>query len=257
MLFIILIFETSAFMTRLREGIPSLFFLQMASFWNESFNKALIVPEWYLSAMLLSMVVIFPLVLFFRRKLKAVSTSFCTLCIIGAFFLISGIMLNGHIQQNFIYDARAASELIIGMFAYYLSANVSKHEYSRTGLQVLKIAELTGYFLPIILGLIPISSSLQPLCMAVTVVGTFTAITITFSGKGTQITNDKINDIFGYLGAISLPIYLIHLVMLELTDYIAHGIALSIKLAAVLFVTILLSVVYHFAMKKIKLKNTA
>ncbi|MCM1049233.1 MAG: acyltransferase [Clostridiales bacterium] len=252
MLLIILIFETPAFLPKLKRGLPGLLFLQMISFWNESFNEALIVPEWYLSAMLLSMIVIFPLVLLLRKKLKTVPASFCALGIIGVFFLISGIMLNGHIRQNFIYDVRASAELIIGMLAYYLSEYVAKHEYGRISLKILRFVELTGYCLPVILGLIPISSSLQPLCMIVTVVGTFVAITITFSGKGMQITNDRINGIFGYIGTISLPIYLIHPVMLNLTDYAIHGITLGIKMAVVFLTAVLLSMFYQFEIKRLK-----
>ncbi|MCM1426373.1 MAG: acyltransferase [Eubacterium sp.] len=255
MLLIILAFETSTFMIKLIKGLPGLFFLQMAPLWNESFNEALIVPEWYLSAMLLNMVVIFPLVLFLRKKLKAVPASFCALGIMGAFFLAVGVILKGHIQQNFIYAVRAAAELILGMLAYYLSAAVSKREYSQAGLKTLKIAELTGYFLPVMLGLAPVSASLQPLCMIVTVVGTFIAITVTFSGNGIQITNDKINNVFGYLGAISLPIYLIHPVMIELINYAAHGFTLDIKMAVVLFSTVLLAAAYQFVINNRKSKR--
>ncbi|MCM1064520.1 MAG: acyltransferase [Eubacterium sp.] len=255
MLFLILIFETSAFSSKLIKGMPGLFFLQIAPLWNESFNEALIVPEWYLSAMLLSMVIIFPVVLFLRRRFKAVPASFGALGVIGGFFLIVGVILKGHIQQNYIYAVRAAAELILGMLTYYLSVVVSKHEYRKAGLKGLKIAELTGYFLPVILGLLPVSVSLQPLCMIVTVVGTFIAITVTFSAKGMQITNDKVNSVFGYLGTISLPIYLIHPVMLTLTDYIAPGMPLGVKMMTVFLATILLSIAYQFAVKNRKVKG--
>ncbi|MCM1267740.1 MAG: acyltransferase [Bacteroidales bacterium] len=256
MLFLILLFETSAFMTRFIKGLPGLFFLQMAPLWNESFNEALIVPEWYLSAMLLSMVVIFPLVLLLRRKRKAVSASFCALGIMGVFFLAVGVILKGHIQQNFIYAVRAAAELILGMLAYYLSAAVAKHEYGKTGVRALKAVEWTGYFLPVMLGFVPVSASLQPLCMIVTVVGTFIAITVTFSAKGIQITNDKINDVFGYLGTISLPIYLIHPVMIELINHAAHEFTLAIRMTVVLFSTVLLAAAYQFVINNRKSKRS-
>ena len=47
---------------------------------------------------------------------------------------------------------------------------------------------------------------------------------ITFSGKGNIIKNDKVNLVFGYLGAISLPIYLFHPVIITLIYYIKKDI---------------------------------
>ena len=42
-------------------GLPSVFLVHMAVVWNSSFDLALIVPEWYLSAMLVTMLFMFPL----------------------------------------------------------------------------------------------------------------------------------------------------------------------------------------------------
>ena len=74
--------------------------------------------------------------------------------------------------------------------------------------------------MPVILGIIPISTNYQVYLMMATVICEFLAVTITFSEKGNIIKNQKLNKSFGYLGEISLPIYLFHPVIITLIDYI-------------------------------------
>ena len=65
---IILSFDTSNFWDIFLPGIPSIFFVQMAIVWSGDFDKALIVPEWYLSAMLFCM--LFMVIIFFTIRPK-------------------------------------------------------------------------------------------------------------------------------------------------------------------------------------------
>ena len=82
----------------------------------------------------------------------------------------------------------------------------------------LNIIEIIGYFLPAILGIIPISKTYEPICM--NAIGICTFCVISFSNNDNIIESDKLNWFFGYLGALSLPIYVFHPVILILIDYI-------------------------------------
>ena len=80
--------------------------------------------------------------------------------------------------------------------------------------------------------------------MAITVVCEFCAVFITFAEKGNIIKNQKINSAFGYLGAISLPIYLFHPVLITLIDYINKNMPRWAKYLIVFPITIILSFLY-------------
>ena len=54
-------------------GLPSIFLVQMGGVWTEAYASALIVPEWYLSSMLLCMLFIVPIALLIGRSLRLLS----------------------------------------------------------------------------------------------------------------------------------------------------------------------------------------
>ena len=108
----------------------------------------------------------------------------------------------------------------LAMFSYYLSIYVAKQTYGKAMNIFLKVVEIIGYCVPVIFGIIPSKQALHVYFMGFTVIFVFCAIFITFSGKGNIIPSEKVNHIFGYLGSLSLPIYIFHPVILTLIDYV-------------------------------------
>jgi len=243
MIAIILIFNLSNAGKLILNGLPSVFLVHMAVIWDSSYYLALIIPEWYLSAMLLSMLFIFPIGLLLRKKLKGIFIPLISVVIILIPLLAVGIPLL--FPQNLIYFVRAWGELCVGMFAYYLSVFMSKREFNKNTAAALKIIEILCYCVPVILGIIPISATAMPICMAITVVCIFVAISITFADKGVKLTNEKINKVFAYLGSISLAIYLFHPVIISLIDYAYIGCEQWAKMLIVFPSSILLAVVFR------------
>ena len=133
----------------------------------------------------------------------------------------------------------------IGMFAYYLSLFVEKKDYGNCMSIFLKIVETIGYCAPVILGIIPINKSNEAICMAISVICVFCAIFITFANKGNIIKNEKINSVFGYLGSISLPIYLFHPIIIILIDYVYEDCPKYAKYLIVFFSSIILAFAYR------------
>ena len=84
----------------------------------------------------------------------------------------------------------------------------------------------------------------------------FFAVTFTFAEKGNVIKSQKVNYVFGYLGAISLPIYLFHPVLITLIDYLDKDMPRWEKYVIVFPVTLILAFLYRiiadFLNKKIK-----
>ena len=53
--------DTKNFVDKFLDGLPSIFLVQMIIVWAGDFDKALIVPEWYLSSMLICMLFMVPI----------------------------------------------------------------------------------------------------------------------------------------------------------------------------------------------------
>ena len=92
--------------------------------------------------------------------------------------------------------------------------------------------------------------------MVITMICIFFAVTFTFAEKGNMIKSEKVNFVFGYLGALSLPIYLIHPVLISLIDYVDDDMPRWEKYVIVFPVTLVLAFIYRvvadFLNKKIK-----
>ena len=241
---IILCCDIKSFKDKFLPGIPSIFFVQMIIVWSGDFNKALIVPEWYLSAMLICMLFMTPIFLLLLKLLKGIYSTIILVGIILVITIITGFATSWKFNENIVYDMRAWGEMCVGMFSFYLSNYVKKKNYGYIMIFFFKFLELFGYGLPVIFGFLPISLSYQAYLMAITVVCEFCAVFITFAEKGNIIKNQKINSAFGYLGAISLPIYLFHPVLITLIDYINKNMPRWAKYLIVFPITIILSFLY-------------
>ena len=104
---IILCFDTSNFWDIFLPGIPSIFFVQMAIVWSGDFNKALIIPEWYLSAMLFCMLFMVIIFLLLGQNVKGI---YSTIILVGILILITvivGLITSWKLNENIVYDIRA------------------------------------------------------------------------------------------------------------------------------------------------------
>lgn len=245
MIVMILIFDLGSCGSRLLNGLPSIFLVQEAIIWNNAYANALIVPEWYLSSMLLCMLIMIPIALALRKKIKGVFVTLVLIGVLGVIAIIVGLSMNWKFTTTFVYDLRAWGEMCVGMFAYYLSTVLAKKEFDKKASICFKVIEVLGYLTPIILGIVPMSASLQPVAMVVAVVGVFLAISITFAGKGIAITNEKVNAVFGYLGSLSLAMYLFHPAMITMLDYAYADVENWAKYLIVFALTVALAILYN------------
>ena len=194
--------DTSSFVDKFVPGIPSIFLVQMIIVWSGDFDKALIVPEWYISSMVICMLFMSIIFLLFLKIIKPIYSTIILVGILLIICLISGFATSWKFNDNITYDMRAWAEMCIGMFSYYLSNYVKSKTYNECINILLKVIEIIGYCVPVILGVIPVSVDYIVYFMMVTVICAFCSCFITFSEKGNIIKNDKVNLVFGYLGYI-------------------------------------------------------
>ena len=255
-LIIIACCDKKNFVNKLLPGITSIFLVQMAVVYHGNFEKALIVPEWYLSSMIICMLIMVPIFLAFRKLMKGVFVVLILLGVLAIFAVIFILITKMKLKPNMIFNMRAWGEMNVSMFSYYLSLYIEKQTYSNGINILLKIVEIVAYCIPVILGIIPISANNEPICMTITGACAFVAIFITFSKKGNIIKSEKANYIFGYLGRISLPIYIFHPVIIDLIDYVWIPCPKYAKYLIVFFSALALALLYRiiadFLNKKIE-----
>ena len=256
---IIIIASCDTNVDKFLDGLPSIFLVQMIIVWAGDFDKALIVPEWYLSSMLICMLFMVPIFLLLTKKIKGIYSTLILIGILVIIAIISGLATKWSFNENLLYDIRAWGEMCIGMLSYYLSVYLKTKSFSNGFLCFLKIFEILCYLVPAILGIVPIHKDNQAYLMVVTMICIFCAVTITFTEKGNIIKNEKVNFIFGYLGALSLPIYLFHPVIITLIDYKDKDMKRWVKYVIVFPTTLILAFLYRiiadFLNKKIKEKK--
>lgn len=247
------------FLTRL----PGIFLIQMAICWTDSMNMAFCIPEWYISTMLLCMLVMFPTSIFLRSKINGLWIALILFAFNAVIALIVTLSTKFKVNNTFIDDARGWAELCVGMFSYHLSVYIAKKDSLNDAIKVmLKIVEMIAYHVPIVLGFVPIDVKYMPLVMSVTALLAFVALSITFGNKGVVVNNKIVNAVFGYLGNISLPIYLFHTLFVGF--FMGKQDVPMWKIFVVVFVvTLIVSVVYKLiydgiklCIKKIKEKKT-
>ena len=170
--------------------------------------------------------------------------------------IISGLATKWGFNQNLVYDIRAWGEMCVGMLSNYFSIYLKTKEFGNGLLLFTKILEIICYVAPAILGIVPINKNNEAILMVITMICIFFAVTFTFAEKGNMIKSEKVNFVFGYLGALSLPIYLIHPVLISLIDYVDDDMPRWEKYVTVFPVTLVLAFIYRvvadFLNKKIK-----
>lgn len=189
--------------------IPEILFLQMGGFATESIIN---VPAvWYLSTMLLSMLILYPFTVKFKRSYGIV---FLILAIFGIGYLVR--IHNGFIvvyrtnDCGLLYDGmlRGLCETALGAVCYQLSRYIKQKTYSSVKKTLLTIAKYIGYLISVVYVFSSISNKYEPVVLIImTGCLVLTASDVTY--------NIPFNKFTSFCGSLSLPLYLFHAVVLR------------------------------------------
>ena len=200
--------------------LPSLFFLQETGLSDASFTG---LPSWYISSMLLAMAVLYPLC----RKFYFSFTSLFGL-LLGILMTGALIQLNGNLAGTgqdwwaitFACNFRALGEVALGTVCYEASRRLSQRSFS-TGRRILfSLLQVAGYGLAFFYACCYTDRRFSGQVLLVLAV----AITLSFSEVGyfaQRKQHGKPNRLFLYLGALSLPIYLLQIFLIRLVSFYA------------------------------------
>lgn len=234
--YIISIFVKSSFRTfKLYQYIRSIWNILLLDM-SGIVTTYMLGQTWYISAMLISMLILYPLILKYKKNFTYLIAPIIVLFVGGYISHTYGNLAGVWTWSGVIYKGllRALFEITIGVIAYEVSGKIQKLNFTKIGSVILNLIEIIGFIAVFIIGY---SQSKNYDFIAV---GFMTiSIIIAFSEK-TVLFKYANNKIFYYLEKLSLPIYLNHIwikdLIVKFTDWI-----IPVKLMACIIFTIIIS----------------
>ena len=183
--------------------LPSVFFLDRTGI---SYND-LISGAWYLSSMFIVMLILYPICVRYYRVFTVLIAPVVGLLSVG--FLIHTYQVIGS-GLNWVYivsgaNIRALASICLGTCCFEISRRMQKKTFPVWARALLSALALFGYGIALLYS----CSTMDSRFSGEAVLFLCVSITISFSRKGLLgAGNWHSNNLFLYLGALSLPIYL-------------------------------------------------
>lgn len=197
------IFFNKDFLTLFVKGFSSIFFLQMSGFPS----TPLIYVEWYISAMLMTFVLLYPLAKKYYHIYVRALAPVISFIILGMLISVNGTFGKERLLYGPITSGiwRAFAEISMGMFLFealrLLRLNWNPNKFYRV---LFTISELGLYGLIVFFAM---TRNFKRVDMGFVAVAMSLAVFLSFSGfsLGESLFNNKFSF---FLGKITLPIYL-------------------------------------------------
>ncbi len=205
---------------RFDSAVPSLFLIQMTGIMGEPLNHI----EWYLSAMLIAILIIYPLCRLnfkvFTRYIAPVVSVALFIWMRSEYPSLSGVTRQMNITADwYIYKGvvRAVAEITLGTFVYSLSKYGLAPFVQKIGKPAraaLTAVEWIMYAAAVLITVLTLPYKWEYAALAVIFVG----ITLSFSGL--TYSGKLLDNNFSYfLGKITLPVYLSQLSAIAMAGY--------------------------------------
>ena len=187
------------------KSIPCFFLLDMSGIKPSNPN----LVEWYLSAMLICMAILYPFVRKYYYRFTRYWAPVIGIMLLGS-IIIQNSKLVGDVHGlmfGFVYwgVVRAFAEICLGLFAFELCRFMDKLEIGKVGRMLLTIIEICMFAASMLFIMMTFEANLQIVCFF----AIFVLVLLCFSNitYGNRLFNNKL---FYLLGSLSLPIYLCH-----------------------------------------------
>lgn len=231
-------------------GLWELFFLRMSGLTDFRAN----VVTWYISAMLLSMLVLYPLLLKYKDTFFYIIAPCISIFLIGYMCKVFGNLGDGTSWEGFYYRGimRAFAELSLGCILFKISQTILRFQYTKPARSLFSIVELLGYGFCIYWMFGHKSSKMSFVLIMILAV----CLTLTFSHVGIAAPLFD-NKVCYMLGKISFALYISHSYWIQTSETFFPQLPFEKRLplifgciAATVVVIMLLSEVIRKAMPK-------
>lgn len=231
-------------------GIFDLLFIRMAGFKETVVNGVV----WYISAMLISMLIIYPLIRKYKYNFIYIVAPVIVLLGGGWLNHTYGSLRVPDLWIGFCYKGlfRAFIELCLGSIIYSVSEKIKEINFTKIGTFLITIIEISLFTLPFIT-----SQFIERATRYDYVVLFLLAIAIAFAFSEKTYFSNKLNNKFIYhLEKLSLPVYLSHTFLRtiinksSLTVDLSYNYKLLIFVVLVIIVSELMLLIVEFGKKK-------
>lgn len=232
-------------------SIFDLFLLRMAGFRETVVNGA----TWYISAMLICMLVIYPLIRKYKYNFIYIACPLIILFLCGWLNQNYGSLRAPDLWIGFTYKGviRAFIELCLGSILYPLTEQIKKLNFTKLGSISLTIIEIIGFTIPFLMSQFIEKATRYDYVMLIIL---SVSIVLAFSAKTSdqKILNNKF---IYYLEKLSLPMYISHTFIRTFVNKSSYTINLSYneKIVVYLLITIIISIIMMHIIEKLRKKQ--
>ena len=216
------------------DSIPNLLLIQMAGFRGTPLNHI----EWYLSVMLIVMLIIYPLLKKFYSTFVRIIAPLIVIFILGWLSYRCGRLTGVNVWEGIAYRSmfRGLAEISLGTICFEISRAISTRSFTSRGRLVLTALELGIWMSVFILITLTLPRRMEMYMLMLIAIG----VTITFSGQtlGTKLFDNRF---IQYIGKLSLPIYICQLIPIELAMHYFTDLPMKVRVISVVLATIILS----------------
>ena len=213
-------------------NIPSFFFIQKLGFFDESNVNSI---EWYISVMLFSMLLLYPLL---RRNYSLF------VHVLAPAFALGTLGWMTHTYHSltevsvwtglcFKSMLRGNAEIALGTTAFEITRTLDQKALNKAQKVFLSLLEGAFLFLSVLFMAMTVSDHYQVFCLA----PLFVLVVLAFSSQ-TACPEIFTRPVVFYLGRLSLPLYLVQLFSLNMTVKLLGGIHQPHQIAAYVMITL-------------------
>ena len=194
--------------------------------------------EWYISAMLLAMAIIYPFCKKFYSTYARVAAPIITIFIYGWIFHDYHTLTSVSKWDVIGYRCfwRAIAGISLGIFAYECSQFIAREKWSQSEIRKLTILEFACFGVFCVFTLISVPKKYEIYVVFLL----FILVVLAFSGitKGEKYFDNKV---IYFLGRFSLPLYLMQLAPIRFAQRMFEGYPISLRLSGVLISILILA----------------
>ena len=221
---------------KLFNSIPGLFFLQISGIQGAYLNHI----EWYLSVMLISMLILYPLLRKWYSSFTHIIAPLLALLILGflshTYKSLGGVKVWTALGSKAIL--RGLSEIALGTVCFEVSRILKEKTMGKGVRAIITAIETICLIIAIAFCLVT-----RPKKYDVYVLG-FMAVALTCAFTGQSYGESLFqNKLCAYLGKLSLPIYLVQLIPIRLLPKIAGALPMKAQMIITVIVTLILAAI--------------
>lgn len=222
---------------KLLHSIPGLFFLEMSGIRGMYLNDI----EWYLSVMLISMLILYPLLRKWYSSFTRIIAPLLALLILG--YLSHDYESLGQVKVWTPLGSKAIlrglSEIALGTVCFEVSRVLKKKTMGRCARAIITAIEAICLIIAIGFCLIT-----RPKMYDVYVLG-FMAVALTCAFTGQSYGESLFQNKFcAYLGKLSLPLYLVQLIPIRLIPKLAGELPMKVQMILVVIAALILAAIF-------------